>query len=169
MAISKAIQKEIKAFQRARRRDEIQRILDEGKSLQALTQQSNLQKKHMISSMKDCAGIIKTKKKDVANVFADFYEELYSRTNEQSSGVCEEGDMDHAIPCFSFNELESQIRALKRGKARDRSGIVAEMLKHSGASIKIAVLEMFNSILRRDTKHPTNWATTTISVIYKKR
>ena len=151
-ALGKNIQKEIKAFQRARRKDEIQRLLDEGKTLRGIIQQSKVKKKHTIKSMKDRQGSIKTEQKDIADVFADVYEELYSQSLLQGCEV--DGNKDEAIPAFAITELELQMCALKKGKARDRSGIVAEMVKNSGKELRPAVLDMFNVILSRDIIQP---------------
>ena len=115
--------------------------------------------------MKDQQGSIKTEQKDIADVFADFYEELYSQSLPQGCEVDE--NKDEAIPAFAITELESQICALKKGKARDRSGIVAEIVKNSGKELRSAVLDMFNEILSRDIIQPRSWATTMIQVLYK--
>ena len=68
----------------------------------------------------------------IANIFATFYEELYSRRVTEDAYEANgqvEGD---SVPAFTENELLKALKSLKNGKCKDTAGIRAEMLKNIG-------------------------------------
>ena len=71
------------------------------------------------------------------------------------------------IPPFTIEEIQKEIEALKRGKAKDRAGINGEMLKDGGATLARAVQKIFNDILHENAPTPENWSKSSITVIFK--
>eukprot|EP00959_Pyramimonas_sp_CCMP1952_P264372 5528443-Pyramimonas_sp.AAC.1 len=78
-------------------------------------------------------------RKRITDMFADFYELFYT---PPASNVPEQrGDptVNHItalIPPFTQQELDKTVKDLKTGKANDKSGIVAEMIKHGGRALE---------------------------------
>ena len=49
-------------------------------------------------------------------------------------------DFATAIPPFTQHELQKAIKDLKNGKAKDKSGIMAEMIKNGGRALECVLL-----------------------------
>ena len=73
-----------------------------------------------------------------------------------------------AAPPITMNELGSALRKLKRGKAKDASGTIVEMLKDGGDRLSCTMLELFNDLLQPDAPPPASWRRTRLTVIFKK-
>eukprot|EP00973_Karenia_brevis_P077480 10764700-Karenia_brevis.AAC.1 len=74
--------------------------------------------------MRDKDGAEHTSRQKIADVFADFYEELYDQGPVQYENLLGAGPA--AVPPFTIEEIKAEIKEMKRGKARDRSGIAEE-------------------------------------------
>eukprot|EP00973_Karenia_brevis_P048701 6757970-Karenia_brevis.AAC.1 len=56
---------------------------------------------------------------------------------------------------------------MKDGKAKDKQGIVVEMIKHGGETLRTMILQLFNDIL--DMRQvPSAWRETRLVVLFKK-
>ena len=55
---------------------------------------------------------------------------------------------ENKSPSFSMQELETGLKNLNKGKARDPSGLCSELFQSNvmGASLKISLLQMLNNI-----------------------
>ena len=51
------------------------------------------------------------------------------------------------ITHFTRDELENAMKHMKKGKAKDRKGIIAEMIKDGNHDLQIALLNLFNDVL----------------------
>ena len=76
--------------------------------------------------------------------------------------------MPPAAQASSQNELSTALAKMKNGKAKDGSGIVAEMLKHGGGALREAILELFNAVLVPNAIPPDSWRQTRLKVLFKK-
>ena len=76
--MSKLVQREACNILRARRRGRISKILEDFKGLRYITGIKTHVKRELIGSMEDAAGNVCVQRDSIANVFADFYEGLYS-------------------------------------------------------------------------------------------
>ena len=97
-----------------------------------------MKKRILIPKVKSKEGESIKTRQGIANVFAKFYEDLYegedsgagkgmdSRTEEDERRP----DQHDPIPEFTNNEIQDAIDRLKKGKARDSSGVRAEQLKN---------------------------------------
>ena len=88
----------------------------------------SLQQTHM----QDKTGNIKYDRQDIADVFAEFYEELYTSTTKRHEHEHEDTyeQHHHTVKPFTMQELNDAIH-LKRGRAADTRGVNAEMIKYS--------------------------------------
>ena len=64
------------------------------------------------------------------------------------------------------NELDKALQKSKNGKSAGPDLICNEMLKYGGESLHLAILALFNSILR-DGKYPDKWKDSFITPIHK--
>ena len=67
-----------------------------------------------------------------------------------------------------MKELEHALSLMKNGKARDTSGLIAEMLKTKCEQLQTMILDLFNDILVKGRPPPENWRSTRLIVIFKK-
>ena len=114
--------------------------------------------------MKDKHGDLCTERTSVANIFADFYEQLYSSTNVTQQN--EEAERS-PVPAFTRQELVSAIKSLKSNKCKDTAGIKAEMLKAGGQSLTDVLLDLYNKVLAQTMEIPKSWKHSVITVLYK--
>ena len=107
-------------------------------------------------------------KAEIAEVFADFYESLYkSRRPAQPACTHQASSNTASIPPFTLTELRAALRKMKPGKARDTSGIAAEMLKIECPVLQDLVLDLFNEVLSSRSVPPV-WRTSRLIVLFKK-
>ena len=167
--ISKEIQKEIKRRTRAKKRNKIEGLLAKFEDLSSLNNIKGQWKKHRIASMRNKEGKTKTGRQDIVDVFAEFYEELYSSKEVQQEGLdaMEENEED-AVERITEEEIRSQIKQLKKKKTADGSHIVAEMLQGGGDYLIELIAEVFNDILSGDSGTPKDWQATRLKVLYKR-
>ena len=57
---------------------------------------------------------------------------------------------------------------MKRGKASDRSGMAAELLKDGGQIVRQALAHVYNDVLLKDMIPPKEWKESRILVLFKK-
>ena len=109
-----------------------------------------------------------TDKLPLANVFAQFYEDLYSSTG---NAACSHGHVCKLQPTetpFTREELRLALSKMKAGKAKDASGIIAEMLKEASEPLLNAILDVFNDVFYFRSEVPAAWRKTKLVVIFKK-
>ena len=68
---------------------------------------------------------------------------------------------------FTTQEIDEGIRRLGSNKAPDECGLVAEMLKHSNAGLREALLMLYNAVLVGGDV-PESWHTTSFIMLAKK-
>ena len=120
-----------------------------------------------IVEIKDASGKLKHEKKDVAEVFATFYETLYkSRRSDYAQHVYSAVAAD-PIPAFTMEELARALKQMKAGKARDEAGVVAEMIKLDCPILHEMILDVFNEV-RRSGRPPHEWKKSKLVVLFKK-
>jgi len=117
--------------------------------------------------MKDENGQEKTDRTSIANVFADFYAELYKTRMPDNTLATEVAPCDTAVPPFTRPELLRQLRSLKGRRCKDTSGIIGEMLKNGGARLVDILLETYNKICSPSAPLPSKWRESVVSVLFK--
>ena len=151
-------------------RQQISETLENFRRLKRIPRIKTRERKQFINQMKDKHGNTQTERKRIADVFAEFYEELYSAqpvetdrvdTNEVLNSETEQ------IPPFTKDELVKAVRTLKTDRCPDSAGIKAEMLKHGGDALFTTLLDLYNKALAGKMELPKSWKTSVITVIYK--
>ena len=151
--LEKQIQREIRALARARMRTRIGKILTQFTGLKFITGIRNNQKRHLIGSMLDKDGTLQTGRQETADVFADFYEQLFSEATaaENDINYCA---VPQQVEPVSVNELQAQLTKMAMGKAADNNDVVAELLQSAGKGMLPLIADVFNDILNVEALVP---------------
>ena len=121
-------------------------------------------KKKRITTATDATGKRCTEQDEVLDVFAKFYEELYSSIGTESPFP---GDGAHAS-AVSVKEVNEALKKLRAGKACGDDELCAEMLKTSHAGLVGAIATVFSDILCGYAELPATWAISRLVVLFKK-
>ena len=141
--ISKQIQKEIKRVLGRRRQDKIEQILLEFRELKDIALCTTARRRAHIVEMEDEHGHKHSDQDGIAEVFASFYEKLYTGRK-----IVKGPDTARTqLQPFTRKELTDALSRMSKGKAADDSGIVAEMLKQGNKTLLDAILNLFNDIV----------------------
>ena len=135
-----------------------------------------MKKRIFIPKVKNKEGETIKTRQGIANVFEKFYEDLYegeeSDTRKgmdlRTEGDEEIPDQHDSIPEFTNNEIQDAIDRLKKGKAKDSSGIRAEQLRNCSNDTKEKIRMIFNEIAQQEDFTPKSWRKIRIQVFYKK-
>ena len=144
--------------QKIRRRDirwhtkKIEDILTKFKGLKQIAGIKSDGKRPYIAQMQDNHGKEQSHRQSIADIFATFYEELYkarastTKTDDKHNDATIDGDCDRRwhndceihkpIPSFTDEELEKAIDQLKNGRASDRKGLTAGIVKAGKEELK---------------------------------
>ena len=135
--ISKEIKKNIRENKRMKRQEKIQKILEKVKGTRNIPSIKSVKRRILIPKIRNKEGEAEKTRQGIANVFAKFYEELYKGEDEQEdeskhAHIDQENvdsSQEETIPEFTKEEIQAAIHRLKKGKAKDNSGVRAEQLK----------------------------------------
>ena len=163
-SISKQTQKEIKRVLGRRRKDKIEQILLEFRGLKDIALCTTAKRRAHIVEMEDEHGHKHSDQDGIAEVFASFYEKLYTGRK-----IVKGPDTARTqLQLFTQKELTDALGKMSKGKAVDDSGIVAEMLKQGNRALLDAILFLFNDIVVGGQGIPSKWKMTRLTVIFKK-
>ena len=91
-----------------------------------------------MSSVKAKDGSIKHERQEIADAFADFYAELYSSQSCDRDSTIERKEVC-AVEPFTLMEVQGEIKCLRKGKTKDSSGVLAEIIKVGGGRLAQAL------------------------------
>ena len=146
----------------------IDKILRDFRGLKDIAGIKAPRRKKGIDEMTDSEGNTVADKQGIADVFADFYEKLYSVSADTIAGASTSFNTDSELDPFTLEELKDALKNMKRHKAQDESGIIAEMMKDGSANLLSAILDVYNDVLLRKDTPPAHWKSTKLVVIFKK-
>ena len=166
--LSKQIQRETRALLRARKRGKISRIMHEFQGLRLIAGIRGNAKRKFIGSMRNSHGEICYGREEIANVFADFYAELYRLRCQEPDDVLEmEASLAQMQP-VTVSEIREQLKGMANKKAADSKGIVVELLKESSDHFLELIATIFTDVLDPNAEVPAAWQETQIKVLFKK-
>ena len=117
-----------------------------------------------MSSVLDANGKEQTQAKDIADVFATFFESLYDGDGKEFHN---HGGYDNAI-AVSPEEVRSQLKKMRGGKAADENGVVAELLSKGSDLLMTTIADVFTAVLNPQATIPEYWKSSSIRVLFKK-
>ena len=169
--ISLAIRKQLRHIRQIAQESRIEEVILKKQGLRHITREKHGRGKDLIASMSTFSGATVTNRQSIADVFADFYSQLYQRLDHDQPTapppVTTRKTTDDAIPPFTLKELNSTIAQLRSGRCRDTTGLLAEMLKQGGNTLRGHLLQLYNDILQPNAQPPASWRQSTISIIFK--
>ena len=157
--LSKFMHKHIRKHKRTQRRQKISTILSNFSNLKHIPGIKSRRDKHLIAEITDQQGHCRTNRQDIADIFADFYAELYQHKpyhNECTETNSYDGPTT-SIPEFKIFELDIALGQLKDNNCKDASGLIAEMFKTSGYHMRDALLNLYNEIIQPQPQIPSIW------------
>ena len=164
VAVCKAIQKQLKIIGRERRRSLIEAALASKHGLKSIAELGSRRRRNLTASVKNTFGETIYDRQAIANVFADFYSDLY-RCRDSGSPL-QAHDSGRTCSPFDEVELNTELKNLKSGKCPDTAGIVAEMLKVESVLLRRAILSLFNGVLFSGLT-PSSWRQSALMVLFK--
>ena len=162
--ISKLIQKRVRRVKREIQHEKVAQTLHEFRDLKRIPRIKTVKKRKLIVQMVDRDGNRQTDRKAIADIFAEFYKELYSSTQQTTTTDITGTTI---VTPFTLIELTQALKSLKRNRCADTNGIRAEMLKESGKHLLDKLLELYNAILNGNMEPPASWKHSVVSVIHK--
>ena len=105
--ISKLIQKRIRTVERDMQHQKVAQRLSEFRGLKHIPRIKTVKKRKLIVQMVDKDGKCQTDRKTIADIFAEFYEQLYSSADQPRSDIT--GEVS-SLPPFTMNELVQAVQ-----------------------------------------------------------
>lgn len=134
----------------ARKTAKVTSILNDIRDLKRLEKARTTKAAVLIGSIKARGGDIKHDRVEIANVFADFYRELYENAHQVLDNAGITTRMDHnAIDIITKDEVADRVRRMKRDKGADDDGIFADIVMHGGEYIYEELASIFNDVLKQ--------------------
>eukprot|EP00959_Pyramimonas_sp_CCMP1952_P299296 6260163-Pyramimonas_sp.AAC.1 len=118
-------------FERQRQTEQIDKILSEFKNIGRIKDIHSNFRRMRLTSVVDKDGNVRSDRHGIVDVFADFYEDLHRAREGPAAGSDADRSRDDTfvIPSVTAAETGDHVSKLKKGKAADSKGIVAEMFK----------------------------------------
>ena len=159
-----------------KRQEKIQKILEKVKGTKNIPSNKSVKRRILIPKIRNKDGEAEKTRQGIANVFAKFYEELYKGEDGQEDEdkythidrENADSGQNETIPEFNKEEIQAAIHRLKKGKAKDNSGVRAEQLKICSEETKEKIRNIFNDSARKNDFTPNSWRKIRIQVIHKK-
>lgn len=108
-------------------------------------------------------------KQSIVDVFPEVYGELYDKSRAKTRDIDKRIFVSTSIlPNVTAEEVEIQLRHMKKGNAGDSDGLVVEMLQFGNQVLRDIIAALFPHILRLDVKPPESWKQSFIKALYKK-
>ncbi len=168
---------DIRARERAKKREKMLQAAQRDKSLNTLWSEVRRLKKGKdgVTSIKNKQGQRLTTREEIAKELADHANSLFNNNstpqhiNTDSETAQTEGETDNPdlTQPFTREELDHAIRKLKRGKAIGADKIPNEFLKASGPVFRRKLLAVLNQVLQLEAI-PEVWRQSRLSMIPKK-
>ena len=116
-----------------KRQEKIQKILEKVKGTKNIPSIKSVKRRILIPKIRNKDGEAEKTRQGIANVFAKFHEELYKGEDEQDdeskhAHIDQENadsSQNETIPEFTKEEIQAAIHHLKKGRAKDNSGVRA--------------------------------------------
>jgi hypothetical protein len=127
--------------------------------------------KSWIPQLRDEKGVVVSRRDDVLEVAAKFYENLFKSTLpvDENLGTKDESLLnpdEEELEKITLDELEYALSSVKNGKAVGPDGLTTDLLKISKEEGLNAVVDLFNKILESE-EIPSQWYDSTIILIHK--
>ena len=124
-------------------------------------------RRRRIAAAQDKFGCLQTSRPDIAEVFADFYEALYS-ANIDSMPQPDDTSFFAVNKQEVYDTLVEVVRNMKKNKACAEDRLVIEMLQTQCDDLLEAMALVFTDLLSGVAAPPAAWRTTKMVMLFKK-
>ena len=121
-------------------------------------------KRRHITAVVDSGGTIRDDKDEILEVFAKFYEDLYTAATAESTLPDEQGCHEP----ITSDEIRLVLNKIRKGKSCGDDGVYAEMLKTDHDGLLETIARIFTDILGGNAEVPASWCISRLVVLYKK-
>ena len=161
---------------RKKRRDKFQKILEDVKGTRNILSTKSVKNRILIPKVRNKKAKPSTRDRE-SQMFSlnstracTKVKKMMRKKTESRTGKDERlPDQYNPIPEFTKNEIQNAIGCLKKGKAKDSSGVRAEQLKNCSDSTEEKITMIFNEITRQEDFTPKSRHEIRIQVMYKKK
>ena len=166
----KELQPAQRGLERQRKTEQIDQNVNEIKNIWRIRDIHNHFRNHAAYQRRRQVRQCAFEQSKTSSTYSLFYEELCKAREER--GV--EGNEERCwvtnleIPSVTLEEIEQNVRRLKRGKAADARGIAAEMFEVGGLHLKEVLAGVFTWILVNGDEPPESWRRNRVKVIFKR-
>ena len=145
--INKEIRKNMRKERRIRKAENTTKVLSEFKDLKHLEIFRTEGRRQCINMMKDKEGQECTDKKDIAEVFATFFKELY---NGSGTEILYREATD-TIENITSEEIKGELKHMASNKAGDENGVIIEIFVHASDNFLGIPADFFINYETRDS------------------
>ena len=157
----------MRAIEKLRRSEKVQKILGDFTDLKRLESTRTRKTTQLIGSMKAADGTIKEDRDDIANVFADFYKTLYADTTKiLFDAALQHGPRASHVDDITEEEVKAQLKKMAKGKGADGDGIITEILALGGDDLARELANIFSDVLQGRDEVPRYRKRSKISVFF---
>jgi len=167
--ISKNIRKDIRNYNN----EQIEKTIDQNKSLKVLRKKLTNGKKEILK-LKNRQGRETTNREELLQVVEEFYTELYrnrhkleleTKETRKETGIINQGSEE--LPEITIDEIKLSLKEMKNNKAPGDDQIVIEAIKFGGETLLKSIKKLFNLCLY-NASLPRNWNNILMILIHKK-
>lgn len=156
----------LKAKRQQKQSEKLDRLLAMGKGGKGLARMmQGPVKRRRITAIKDTANTMHSNEDEVLEVFAKFYEDLYSAL---SRGDTQSQRGQSSCAPVTPAEVIAAMKKLRSGKSCGDDGLYAEMLKTDHVGLITLIANIFTDILQGAVEMPGTWCISRLVVLYKK-
>ena len=165
--LSKLIQKHFRKLLREGKRVQIAERLTEFSKLNQISAIKANGRRQLLQSVYDQTNVLQTGRQEIVDVFADFYEKLYTSAEQAPDASWRRERCEQADP-FTFEDMKVELENMAKNKASDSVGMVVDMLQDGSEGLMMMVTELFNSIIGPRPLAPAIWKESCVKVLFKK-
>ena len=103
-------------------------------------------RRQLLQSVYDQTNVLQTGRQEIVDIFADFYEKLYTSAEQAPDASWRRERCEQADP-FTVEDMKVGLKKMAKNKASDSVGMVVEMLQDGSERLMMMVTKLFNSII----------------------
>ena len=162
--IKKTVKKKRRIRARRKRKEHIEAVLVNGKGPKETMKTGH---RKIISEMRNPNGKVVTDQKEILNICAQFYQDLYTSQQQNSCNEDTTGPDNTEVPPFMEVEIEKALKEMKKNKAPGNDQLTSDIIRLGGSEAVKQITAIFNNILHTQ-KIPPEWKEAKIIILFKK-
>ena len=144
----------------------IEEAVKYGRSIKSVRRKLGIGQGKMYA-LKDKHGNIISNFDDIVKAAEEFYTDLYSTQNSQTTFIRNSGEPDTEAPSITSDEVRRALKDMTRGKAAGEDGITVDLIKDGGDIMLEKLAALYTQCLTTSSV-PESWKNANIILIHKK-